>query len=198
MAKKRKTAGAASSSKQQEPLINITEEEQWRIIRDSGILHKIKKTDGDSESEVAEGEPLLSPLTEEIFSAMTLIIPHSFLLLMMEILIHYQYGRRPTYKALFDRMITGVPILAIFIFYTCRYRHRRPVQAFLFVLALICGGRLIWLINFENWRSVMKLSPPLATMWVYTIVRLDLAPATLSLIIVGLWVRYKHLRLVLT
>lgn len=84
--KKRKTAHtmkATPSAQQTEPLIEIAEEDQWRIIRDSGILQQVKDSQG-GENEVAPGEPLLSPLTEEIFSAMTLIIPHCFLLLMME------------------------------------------------------------------------------------------------------------------
>ena len=81
-AKKRK----AASTEAKEPLIHITEEEQWKIVRDSGILQKVPATP-EVAAEVAANEPLLSPLTEEIFAAMTLIIPHSFLLLMMEMYV---------------------------------------------------------------------------------------------------------------
>lgn len=87
-AKKRKAAKAASESKHTEPLVDISEEDKWRIIRDSGILQQVGNSQDDEDREVAPGEPLLSPLTEEIFSAMTLIIPHSFLLLLMEMCVY--------------------------------------------------------------------------------------------------------------
>ena len=40
-------------------------------------------------------------------------------------------------------------------------------------------------------------APPLATIWVYTIVQMDLGPATFSLMLVAAWVYYKDLRIVL-
>ena len=68
------------------------------------------------------------------------------------------------------------PVLCMFIFYSkcpfsrtawresqiqcpkaCRYKNTRPVQSLLFFLALGCGGRLIWIINYSNWRRVMSL-----------------------------------------
>jgi hypothetical protein len=41
----------------------------------------------------------------------------------------------------------------------------------------------------------MRQCPPLATLWIYTIVQLELAPATLSLITVGCFVWWNGLRL---
>lgn len=37
--------------------------------------------------------------------------------------------------------------------------------------------------------------PPLATLWIYTIVQLDLGPAVLNLIFVGAYVWWKDLKL---
>ena len=86
-AKKRKTAQTeAATSGHKEPLLHVSEEDQWKIIRDSGVLNKVPATP-EVAAELKANEPLLSPLTEEIFSAMTLIIPHSFLLLMMEMCV---------------------------------------------------------------------------------------------------------------
>lgn len=39
----------------------------------------------------------------------------------------------------------------------CRYKTSRYVQSLLFFLAVGCGGRLIWIINWANWRQVMRL-----------------------------------------
>ncbi len=80
MARNRKAKASAKTEEQTEPLLNIPEAEQLRIIKESGILNTVP-LEGTPES---EQEQLLSPLTEEIFSATALIIPHCFLLLMME------------------------------------------------------------------------------------------------------------------
>lgn len=85
MAKKRKDA-AASSTKQDKPLVDISEEDQWRIIRESGVLNKVAAAEPEPEKEEEE-QPLLSPFTEECFAALSLIIPFSFLLLMMEMYV---------------------------------------------------------------------------------------------------------------
>lgn len=72
---------------EQEPLVDISEADQWRIIKESGILQQVPRVEPVQNPSQAteEEEQLLSPLTEEIFSALSLIIPHSFLLLMMEL-----------------------------------------------------------------------------------------------------------------
>ncbi|KAI0698926.1 hypothetical protein BC835DRAFT_1333435 [Cytidiella melzeri] len=166
------------------PLIDMAEEDQWRIIKDSGILQK-----ADLE------EPLLSPFWEEFFASTALIIPHCFLLLLMEILAHYQYGRKPTFEALADRMIPGVPIISIAIWYSNRYKHAQWMQALLFVLGVASGSRMIWLLNHANWRNIMKFSPPLATAWVYAVMQLNLSYCVLSLLATYGFIWYKNLTL---
>lgn len=86
MVKRRKDAATTSASKQKpkEPLVNIPEGEQWRIIRDSGVLDKIQTADAQDAEAEDEDQPLLSPFTEECFAALALIVPFCFLLLMME------------------------------------------------------------------------------------------------------------------
>jgi len=172
--------------------MEIPEDEQWRLINESGIIGKVsnitKNDDDDSEA---------TPLAEEIFSAVLLIIPFSFLLLMMEILIHYQYGKRPSFQTLVDRMAPGVPILSIFIFYTTRHKAHRRMQMLLFALSTVVGSRMIYLLNIGSWLVNMRQCPALATVWVYTIVQLDLGPAVLSLITVSCYVWWKELKMIL-
>lgn len=111
--------------------VDISEEEQWRIINDTGILKQVprdmKPSRPEPSGEAAEEEGL-SPFVEEMFNTTMLIIPMSFMLLMMEMcvaeasscryangfiprhsLVHYQYGRKPEMRELLDRMLPGVP-----------------------------------------------------------------------------------------
>jgi len=125
-----------------------------------------------------------------------LIIPFCFLLLIMEILAFQQYHRPATFDELRDKMITGVPILSIFIFYTNRYKRRREMQTFLFALSIACGIRMVHVVNVASWLVVMQQCPPLATLWIYTVVQLNLFPAVLGLMIVGTWMKWKNYRII--
>jgi hypothetical protein len=84
----RKKAGSNTISEQlpseapaldldQKPLIEIPEEEQWRIIKQTGIL------DAAQLQAQRVGEERIT-LGDEIFNAVLLIIPFSSLLLLME------------------------------------------------------------------------------------------------------------------
>lgn len=77
-----------SKSQKQQPTVadplDIPEDEQWRLINDSGILRKAGVT---STVQRAPDEDEDTPFAEEVFSAIVLIIPFSFLLLMMEMYV---------------------------------------------------------------------------------------------------------------
>lgn len=60
----------------------IPEDEQWRLIQQSGVLNKIKvdRVAKDSKAEVDEAESL----ADEIFNASVVIMPMTFFLIMMD------------------------------------------------------------------------------------------------------------------
>ncbi|KAI0829414.1 hypothetical protein BC628DRAFT_1135412 [Trametes gibbosa] len=215
MGKNRKDARAkqqaSASPASKTTAIDIPEEEQWRIIKESGILKQAGASTAAAEASL-EGEDEdyeISPLADEVFRALYLVIPMSFLLLLMDILVHYQYGRKPPFEDLRDRMLPGVPsayermptvqryahtrttVIYVFVFYSNRYKTDKRVQAALFWLSCIAGTRLIWLLNRGNWLTVMQQCPPIATAWVYAVVQLNLGPAVLSLVVAAAYTRYK-------
>ncbi|RPD61961.1 hypothetical protein L226DRAFT_535338 [Lentinus tigrinus ALCF2SS1-7] len=192
------TRNRKNVASEKQDTVDIPEDEQWRIINQTGILKQVPRA-ADREQRTTEGsdeEEGLSPFAEEVFSAAMLTIPMSFLLLMMEILVHYQYGRRPETRELVDRLLPGVPIISLFVFYTNRYKLDKWVQTALFFVATFGGSRLVWLINRGNWIKVMQQSPPLATAWVFAVVQLNLLPACVSLLIVTAYSWYTGLKLI--
>lgn len=86
MARKRQTDKNPS---QNTPDLQISEEEQWRLIEQSGLLKKVPTSDHEPTSsstpQANQGDDNEEeyPLAEELFAATTLLIPMSFLLLMM-------------------------------------------------------------------------------------------------------------------
>jgi len=69
------------------------------------------------------------------------------------------------------------------------------MQLFLFVLGVLSGSRMLYLLDRGSWLVNMQQCPPLATAWVYTIVQLDLLPAVLSLGVIGMYVWWQELNL---
>ena len=77
---------------QNAPGLQIPREELLRLVDQTGILEKVPASDHDSEPTPSSLPPRASqengddeeyPLAEEVFAATTLLIPMSFLLLMM-------------------------------------------------------------------------------------------------------------------
>jgi hypothetical protein len=82
MARNRKAK--AENSSEPCPNLEISEEEQWRLINETGILKEaIPRPSAVVEAEEKED----TPLAEEIFNSVILIIPFSFLLLMFEMCV---------------------------------------------------------------------------------------------------------------
>lgn len=76
-------------AKPDKPLIDITEDEQWRLINQSGILQNpalVQESRVESTVDVEEEE---ISLCDEIFNAVMLIIPFSSLLLLMEMYVSH-------------------------------------------------------------------------------------------------------------
>jgi hypothetical protein len=112
--RKRKTNVTKQAS--QDPLVstqdlNISEEEQWRLINETGILRNLPPDSGNYKQaqQDTKSEDEDTPLAEEIFMATVLIIPFSFMLLMMDILVNRQYGKEATFRDLADRLVPGIP-----------------------------------------------------------------------------------------
>lgn len=86
MARKRQTD---KNQSQNTTDLQISEEEQWRLIEQSGLLKKVPTSDHEPTSsstpQANQGDDNEEeyPLAEELFAATTLLIPMSFLLLMM-------------------------------------------------------------------------------------------------------------------
>lgn len=106
MTRQRKAASKAdmnsqippSETKPAEPLIEITEDEQWRLINQSGILQNAalvqESTTVESTEEVEEDN---FSLCDEIFNAVMLIIPFSSLLLLMEMYVSHNMSHPVIY-----------------------------------------------------------------------------------------------------
>ncbi|KAJ7068186.1 hypothetical protein C8F01DRAFT_1117216 [Mycena amicta] len=163
----------------------ISQEEQWRLIDQSGVLKKLQTEEREEE---------LS-LGEEIFNASLVIIPTYFLLVLMDILTYQQYGQGVNLKTILDRATQAVPILSIFIFYSTRYKRDPRMQTLLFLLGTASGSRMLFLLKRSSYLVNMQQTPPLVTLWIYTVVQMDLGLAVSNLVLVAGFCWWKQLNL---
>ncbi|KAF8558888.1 hypothetical protein OG21DRAFT_1493722 [Imleria badia] len=198
----------AKSPTEQKPLIEIPEDEKWRLIRESGLLERFEDSDQapltskssaptqpvTTDQEEHDGPPALA---EEIFNALMIIMPHTFFLVMMDILIHQQYAKQPSFRDIMDRLVNTFPIMAIFMFYTIRHKNNTITQLGLFLLSLGVGPRMIWLVNRGSWLKNIAQCPQFATIWLYTVIQLKLSFAFLSLVLIGGWSWWTGMKLLL-
>lgn len=64
--------------------LELTEEEQWRLVNETGILKKLPAEPSRPTQPSDEDEDEVSPFAEEIFQTTCFAIPMSFMLLLME------------------------------------------------------------------------------------------------------------------
>lgn len=84
--KQRRAKQAAEQQEMKSGIEEIPEEEQWRLIDQSGILSNVPRPDAKDtrpKDEEEESNEPFSPFCEEIFQSMLLIIPMSSLYFMM-------------------------------------------------------------------------------------------------------------------
>jgi hypothetical protein len=86
--------------------------------------------------------------------------------------------------------------LALIIFYTARHANHVVMKLALFTYSLIGGSFMIHTVNNEGYLVVISRSPALGTLWVWSIVQLDLLPAVISLVGVAAYVRWKGLNII--
>ncbi|WVQ99505.1 hypothetical protein IAU59_006640 [Kwoniella sp. CBS 9459] len=125
---------------------------------------------------------------DEVFNALILAVPFSFLYLLLDILVHLQYSHRPSWGVLVKHLATAIP--------TNRHPTHFATNPLLMAASLGSGCRLMWLVNKASWSVVTEQAPAMGTLWILTIVQLPLSRAMIALFGVGAWLWYAGLKLV--
>lgn len=123
---------------------------------------------------------------------------------MIDVLVYNQYAAASAdepfdWVDMLTRTCRVIPVLAIatwLMHTTTAKRTLRPLRQVAFLAgATVTGTTLIWSGNKMAYYAVMKRAPPLATLWIWSVVELDPAPALLSAILVGVWAWWNELGL---
>lgn len=152
----------------------------------------------------------LHPAAERFLDTLIWAIPFGFLYLMMDIMIQQQYASHPTFWSEIQRMAQALPMLTAFIYYTAVKpasssslqgsggaglgRHL-ALQLLLLVIGTSCGCGFLYVYTRSSADVVMRRTAPLGTLWMYSVVRLDLSLLVVSLAVVYGFVSFHELPL---
>ncbi|KAI0597619.1 hypothetical protein F4775DRAFT_593304 [Biscogniauxia sp. FL1348] len=155
--------------------------------------------DGDDDDDDDDDDrAALSPRAERIMEALLWTVSLAMLHFTLDVLVQHQYAIDISWPQIVRRSIQ-----ALFVFFLLFYvlhphasspillpglpvRFQAPLrQAIFFVASIASGCYLIHISNVYGYLAVMKQSPPLGCLWVWSIIELDLPLAVVSLAFAG-------------
>lgn len=140
------------------------------------------------EAGLGDGEPI-GPVGDAIFWAACLTMFHFTL----DVLVYNQYAQETVWPAIYKRTGTILPILFLVIYISRTNLAKRlgvVRQMFFFAVAVGTGCYLIHAGNTYDYLAVMKQAPPLGTIWVFSVIEMDVWFAASSLLVDVLFLWY--------
>lgn len=163
--------------------------EERKELLEKGQPFDKKYEDGLARDE--EGNPLLQgpgdepigPVGDAIFLAICLGMMHFTL----DVLVYNQYSQETDWRAIFVRSGKMLPVLFVLI-YALRSQTAKKLpdtvrQAFFFAVAVAAGCHMIYVGNTFDYFAVMKRAPPVGTLWVWSVIEMQLPWAVVSVVI---------------
>ncbi|KAK6200585.1 hypothetical protein LQW54_009704 [Pestalotiopsis sp. IQ-011] len=158
--------------------------------------------DDEDEDEEEEGSAELSSSAERMLDVLLWAISLSMLHFTLDVLVQHQYAVRISWVQIISRTATAIFVFLFLMFVLHPHpsaprlihglpdHYQSPLrQAIFFVTSVSCGCYLVYISNTYSYLAVMKQAPPLGCLWVWSVIEMNLLPATLSLASAGgyLW-----------
>ncbi|KAI8960166.1 hypothetical protein F5Y11DRAFT_274036 [Daldinia sp. FL1419] len=159
---------------------------------------KKRKNAKDSDSESDDGDELLSSTADRILEAMLWSISLSMLHFTLDVLVQHQYAISIIWPQIIIRSVQASIVFFLLVYVLHPHvsapsfvpglpvRFQSPLRQIIFLVASVVSGcYLIHISNKYSYLAVMKQSPPLGCLWIWSVIELDLPYAVLSLACTG-------------
>ncbi|KAI0156675.1 hypothetical protein GGR52DRAFT_195680 [Hypoxylon sp. FL1284] len=174
-----------------------SEDTLLKLAQDRNLFEQAdQKTKPEEEDEDAEEDELISPTAERILDTILWSASLSMLHFTLDVLVQHQYAISIIWPQIIIRSMQAFAVFFLLIYVLHPHvsvqklvpglpdRFQYPLRQAIFFTASICSGcYLIHISNRYGYLAVMKQSPPLGCVWIWSVIELDLAPAVLSLAI---------------
>ncbi|KAI0399897.1 hypothetical protein F4802DRAFT_530375 [Xylaria palmicola] len=180
----------------EQTLLDLAQERNLFDQADQHPANRRKKQSSGEKGGGEEGE--MSPTADRILEALLWSVSLAMLHFTLDVLVQHQYAVDISWPQIATRALVALVVFYAF-FYVFHPHPSAPVllpglplrfqhplrQAVFFVASTFAGCYLIDISNNHGYLYVMKRSPPLGCLWVWSVIELDLAPAVVSLAVAG-------------
>ncbi|KIV99430.1 uncharacterized protein PV09_08862 [Verruconis gallopava] len=167
--------------------------ERQEELRKQGVYDKYEdkyahgENAGDHQfwSSPGDEEPI-GPLGEAFVWGVSLSMLHFTL----DVLVFHQYRQEFEWREIWTRMFTMMPALFVVVYMLhtkTATRWAKLRQAFFFATSVAAGCFLIKSGNLDGYFAVMKMAPPLGTLWVWSTIEMELWWAVTHVVLVCLY-----------
>ncbi|PSS12919.1 hypothetical protein M430DRAFT_36138 [Amorphotheca resinae ATCC 22711] len=184
------------SGPSQETLLDIAEKRGlFKAVEEK----EKEKHKAEESADQTEDDSVIGRFGEAFLWSLSLTMLHFTL----DVLVTHQYAVEVSWPGIISRAVQAFPVILL-LFYSF-HPHASPSvllprlppriqpflhQLFFFVLSVSAGCYLIYISNTYGYYAVMKRSPALGCIWVWSVIELNLFCATTSLICCGAFLKY--------
>jgi hypothetical protein len=129
-----------------------------------------------------DGDEPIGPIGDAIVWSSCLSMLHFTL----DVLVYSQYAQEIVWRAIATRTATIAPVLFLLVYLlrSATARRFKIVRQLAFLaLAIGTGCYTIYMGNSFSYFAVMKQAPPLGTLWIWSVIEMDLPFAVASIIV---------------
>ncbi|KAF9979314.1 hypothetical protein BGZ73_000008 [Actinomortierella ambigua] len=181
-------------------LFLVIDQEKWRLITESGIMGRLQehekkhKHDDDDDDDDDDSEELDDSNRDYLFEGIFFSIPTTCLFVVMDILVHRQYGETYNGANILRKLVKIFPAILLMVYFSNKTKRYRAVQAAMFAVSVACGCYFLRTMYRSPALGIMQRAPGIVTILVYCMVQMDLLPAVISLALCGLYFQYGDVR----
>ncbi|CAO3573085.1 unnamed protein product [Mortierella alpina] len=176
---------------------DIPDPEKWRIIKESGIMEQVKA--GDESRRLGNKRRHHRHRDDDkdrdyVFEGIFFSIPTTCLFVVMDILVHRQFGEDYGASNIFHKVIKVFPVILFMVYFSNKSKNSKFTQAVMFATSVICGCYFLHTMFRSPAMGIMLRAPGIITILVYCIVQLNLLPAFISLALCGLYYKFGNVK----
>ncbi|KAK2068116.1 hypothetical protein P8C59_002779 [Phyllachora maydis] len=159
---------------------------------------------GPTEQTLLERDGRLSPRAERVLDALLYCGCLAMLHFTLDVLAQNQFAVAISWWDVATRAVRAFHVFVV-LFYVLHPHASDPTlvpglpgpwqgalrQALFFAASAAAGCYLVHITNAYGYYAVIKQAPPVACLWVWAVMELDLPQAVLSLLVAGAYMRYK-------
>ncbi|KAI7825265.1 hypothetical protein BC939DRAFT_448372 [Gamsiella multidivaricata] len=129
-----------------------------------------------------------------IFEGVFFSIPTTCLFIVMDILVHRQFGENYAGGDIFRKVIKIFPAILIMVYFSNKHKTSKFTQTAMFAISTLCGCYFLHTMFRSPAMGIMLRAPGIITILVYCIVQLHLLPAVISLALCGLYYQFGNVK----